>query len=446
MTSPRWPTPWVQTLRSLFTPSTKDLPIIDGLRGISILLIVLFHSFYGVLFILRGFNPVLDFLNTIPPSLGFVTGSDKAVDIFFVVSAFLLGSSMFKKFESKKKFDRSETIKFYLKRLVRIYPLFLIGLIVYFPINIKQSLKNLPFNLLFLDNFDFRCIIPVGWSLSIEMQFYFMLPWLARALYGLNSQRRIFTLIFLCLISMASGILVCLIYPEIYENHFYYFHPDKINPTTMMDRLYYPTHTRFGPLMLGLIWAYCSVHRPLYEKLTAFYSSRSSNQFLSLIFGLALMYVMMFFPVYQPQSIYYKHFSPPLNLILHASHRIIFTLGLLMVIFPVFFSGEKCGYLTLLTKRFLSSKFFRPFSQVVFPIYLFHFPMVALAGLAIFQTTKIQDIQNLALTDVFKIFVLASFFSLCLGALLHIFIEKPLIQKGYTWIDRMQTPRPPNDV
>jgi peptidoglycan/LPS O-acetylase OafA/YrhL len=436
MASASWWARGRQTFRSLITPSTKDVPIIDGLRGISILLIVLFHSFYGVLFILREFKPVLEFLNTIPPFFGFVTGSDKAVDIFFVVSSFLLGTSIFRKFEFNKQFSMYEIKKFYSKRLVRIYPLFILGIILYFPINIKQSLRNLPYNLFFIDNFDFRCIIPVGWSLSIEMQFYFLLPWLAKLLYFLKSQYRVPFLAFLCLMSIIGGIIVCLIYPEIHENHFYNFHPDKINPTSMMDRLYYPTHTRYGPLMLGLIWAYLNAHKEFHEKITFYFSSREYRQFLSIIFGLIVMYMMMFFPVYKPQSIYYKYFSPTLNLALHASHRIIFCSGLLMVIFPVFFTENKKSFLTKCTQRFLSLKFFRPFSQIVFPIYLFHFPMVALAGLAIFQTTKIKEIQNLAIDDVFKIFVLASIFSLLLGIILHIFIERPLIEKGYSRIDR----------
>jgi len=61
--------------------------------------------------------------------------------------------------------------------------------------------------------------------------------------------------------------------------------------------------------------------------------------------------------------------------------------------------------------------------------------MIALAGLAIFQTTKIQTIQTLTIYDVFKIFTLASVLSLLLGIVLHTLIEKPLIKKGYRWVD-----------
>lgn len=430
---------WMQKIRhilnNLLIPSTKDLPVIDGLRGISILMILLFHSFYGVLFVIKGFEPILSFLNTIPTFFGFVTGSDKAVDIFFVISAFLLGSSIFKKLERDTSFNRSDILKFYAKRLVRIYPLFLLGIILYFPINVKQSLRNLPYNLLFIDNFDFRCIIPVGWSLSIEMQFYFVLPFLARALYRFAPKNRLLILLFLCLLSVIFGMIVCWIYPEIYQNHFYNFHPDFINPTTMMDRLYYPTHTRYGPLMLGLIWAFCAVHKPFQKQISELFSKHQNLQSLFIATGIFLMYSMMYFPVYKPQSLYYEYFYPQINLVLHSSHRVIFCLGLLMIVFPIYFCENNRVLLVKFLTKFLSLRIFRPFSQIVFPVYLFHFPMIALAGLAVFQTTNTKAITSIHIYDVFKIFFLAAIFSLIFGTLLHILIEKPLIIKGYSWIE-----------
>jgi len=40
-------------LKFLWSRGSKDDPLIDGLRGFCIILIVIFHSFYGVLFLLR---------------------------------------------------------------------------------------------------------------------------------------------------------------------------------------------------------------------------------------------------------------------------------------------------------------------------------------------------------------------------------------------------------
>ena len=56
--------------------------------------------------------------------------------------------------------------------------------------------------------------------------------------------------------------------------------------------------------------------------------------------------------------------------------------------------------------RFLGARFWRPFSQVVFPIYLFHFPLVAIAGTL----------------------------SLGLGIVLHILIEHPMIRIGAKYL------------
>lgn len=366
-----------------------------------------------------------------------MTGADKAVDIFFVVSAYLLGSSVFKKIEVTGKFSRTDILRFYTRRLARIYPLFLLGILLYAPINIKQSLRNLPYNLLFIDNFNFSCIIPVGWSLSIEMQFYLLLPWVGRLLFPLSSFSKISILTCMFILSSVSSALVCLIYPEIYLTHFYNFHPDFTDPTTMMDRLYYPTHTRFGPIVLGLLWAHFKVNQSISTTIQTYLDTNKKSQWFLIGLGLLLMYGMLHFPVYQPKSLYYVHFSPYFNLFLHSTHRNIFCLGLLMTLLPLSFCQNPIMPARLIFKC-LAVRWLRPFSQVVFPIYLFHFPMIALAGLIVFRSTNIKNIVGLNIASVFSIFAVASVLSLILGILLHGAIELPMIKRGSRWADRIR--------
>ncbi len=359
------------------------------------------------------------------------------MDVFFVVSAYLLGSSVFKKIAATGEFSRTDILRFYIKRLARIYPLFLLGIILYAPINLKQSIRNLPLNLLFIDNFNFSCIIPVGWSLSIEMQFYLILPWIGRLLFPLSHFRKISILTGVFILSSVNSVLVCLIYPEIYLTHFYNFHPDFTDPTTMMDRLYYPTHTRFGPIVLGLLWAICKVNDDISSSLQTYLDANKKSQWVLILFGVLLMYGMFHFPVYQPNSLYYVHFSPYLNLFLHSTHRNLFCLGMLMTLLPLSFCKSP-GIPARFIFKCLAVKWLRPFSQVVFPIYLFHFPMIALAGLIVFRTTNIKNIVALDIGSVFSIFVVASLLSLLMGILLHRAIELPMIKRGSLWADRIR--------
>jgi peptidoglycan/LPS O-acetylase OafA/YrhL len=426
-------------LKSLWSRGGKDDPLIDGLRGSCIILIVIFHSFYGVLFLLRKPEPILEFIGRVPLWLSFVCSADKAVDIFFLVSAYLLGGSLFNDREHGRPIGLKE---FYAKRLARIYPLFFLGLLLYSPVSPTRALRNLPYNLLFIDNFDNRSIIPVGWSLSIEMQFYLVLPWLAIGLYRLSHSWRLVSLWSLFALSFVTQALVALAHPIIYETRFYDFHPDRVDPTLMMDSLYYPTHTRFGPLVLGLLWAYLKVHRqPSASGAVHLSSDQSPNQgrqgllVIATVLGLLLMWASTFFPVYNPNTLYYRHFSPWLNLVLHVSHRNLYVLGLWAVMVGLTVYGGQ-SHLHRMIRGFLSWSIWRPFAQTVFPIYLFHFPMIALAGLTVFQTTQIKTLGPIEVWHVFAIAGIASIYSLILGTLLHIYIEVPCMRLGYGWARR----------
>ena len=422
---------WRATAKSIWQRGVKDDPLIDGLRGGCIILIILFHSFYGVLFLLRKPEPILAFINRVPIWLSFGFAADKAVDIFFLVSAYLLGSSLFR---AKMQGQKLDTREFYFKRLARIYPLFLLALTLYSFGNLKRSWNNLIYNLLFIDNFDFRSIIPVGWSLSIEMQFYAILPWLTALLFKLSEKTRPWLLWSLFAFSFLIQLAVCLNYPIIYQTPFFHFHPDKVDPAVMMDHLYYPTQTRFGPLVLGLLWAYFKTRKDLGNQVPTWLKLQGVQSIL-VVCGLALMWAMTFFPVYHPDTWFYRNFSPTLNLILHISHRNLFTFGLWLVMMSLSIGGGTSSVQNGM-RKFLSWRVWRPFAQTVFPIYLFHFPMIALAGVTVFMTTDIRRIGTISVHQVFLIWAVASVYSLAFASVLHIWIEAPLMRMGYLWAGR----------
>ena len=146
----------------------------DGFRAISIILVVISHGRFS-----RGFpfqNSELSL--SIMGSLG--------VTVFFVISGFLITYLLL---TEDSKNGRINVKFFYVRRVIRIIPVYMLYLIFVFLCIIFVSLRgnfhhinfstpNLVHLLTFTVNFD-KNIIPVFqhfWSLSVEEQFYFIWP------------------------------------------------------------------------------------------------------------------------------------------------------------------------------------------------------------------------------------------------------------------------------
>jgi len=140
--------------------NTKHLYELDFVRCIAILLVVFFH-----------FGLYLDF---IPGYFTIVRAGSMGVQLFFILSSFLLSQQFVK---SQLKNIAFPSIKDYvLKRILRIVPLFLLSSLVLFFIRFREvdtSFSSIIHYVFFLE--DLR-INPVVWSLFIEMRFYLALP------------------------------------------------------------------------------------------------------------------------------------------------------------------------------------------------------------------------------------------------------------------------------
>jgi peptidoglycan/LPS O-acetylase OafA/YrhL len=413
-------------MHRVFHRGPQDDPVVDGLRGMASLSIVLFHCFYGAMVLLKDFDRISVFAAQLPPWLGFLANADKAVDVFFMVSAYLLGGALMRETE------RSGTIAardFYIRRLFRIYPLFLLGLAVYALGNPGLAARNLVYNLLFIDNFQMKNIIPVGWSLSIEMQFYLVLPMLMGWLLRMPGQGGLRVLQALFLMSFVPILTTALLYPVTYETPFYLFHPQRVAPELFLDVMYFQTHARVGPLLLGLMWAWVRHH-------DAALPTPPARGLAWALGGAALALVWAYFPVYQQDSWYYQHFSPWLNLTGQVLHRNLFCLGVLLLVLLVQAGGAGTWStrLALALRAVWGWALWRPFSQVVFPVYLFHFPMVLIAAILTFQTTDASTIGMISVWQLLCMFGLAASLSLLLGIVLHVLIEQPMIDIGHAWL------------
>ena len=180
---------------------------IDGLRAIAVILVILFHSGF------TGFSG------------GFI-----GVDIFFVISGYLITTIILRKLD-KSKFDIKE---FYIRRIKRIFPsLFIVKFFVliivsciYDPITFEALGKSLISSSLFVSNvyfwktsgyFDSNIYMkPLihTWSLSLEEQFYLFFPIFLILIYKYyKSKLKIFILIII-LISFSMSSFGVVYYPS----------------------------------------------------------------------------------------------------------------------------------------------------------------------------------------------------------------------------------------
>jgi peptidoglycan/LPS O-acetylase OafA/YrhL len=164
--------------------SLRD-PRLDGVRGMAILLVMLFHTLQYNL--VRG-PAVLAW--TAVPALGW-----SGVDLFFVLSGFLITNILL-----DTRHSSTYALTFYARRTLRIFPLYYAVLMFFLVIapglpflaslNTAWSGSSRPVGLwywLYLSNiqvartgaFD-HIALSITWSLAIEEQFYLVWPWIVR--------------------------------------------------------------------------------------------------------------------------------------------------------------------------------------------------------------------------------------------------------------------------
>lgn len=148
--------------------SARKIPSLDGLRGVSILLVILGHA-RGT----TGFPSWVPSFMTEHAALG--------VQIFFVISGYLITTLIL---DEERKTGSISLKMFYARRTIRIFPPFYLFLLV-LTIGVWTGMLRLPkYNLLFAVTYLMNWV-PVGigawvtghlWSLSAEEQFYLVWP------------------------------------------------------------------------------------------------------------------------------------------------------------------------------------------------------------------------------------------------------------------------------
>lgn len=149
---------------------------LDFLRGLALLGVIAVHS-------------VSDYTSVIPSINGLLELGRHGVELFFAVS----GYTMMMMFGTYGRKWQSPVKVFYIKRFLRIYPLFAIAAFAYLPMTLAPSYSD-PDGTGLLDMIQvltltggmhpstLNAVVPGGWTITNEMYFYLLFPVIALSL------------------------------------------------------------------------------------------------------------------------------------------------------------------------------------------------------------------------------------------------------------------------
>jgi peptidoglycan/LPS O-acetylase OafA/YrhL len=311
-------------------PNIKYRPDIDGLRAIAVLSVVLFHAFPPLL---RG---------------GFI-----GVDIFFVISGFLITSIIFKSLDN----NTFSFADFYGRRIKRIFPAlalvlaatYLLGWLTLMADEFSQLGKHITSGAAFVSNFalwsesgyfdtsaQFKPLLHL-WSLGIEEQFYIVVP---LAIYIFHRFKLNPVVLLTCAAIASFALNIKLI------GH------DPI-------ATFYSPLTRFWELLTGSLLAWFTIYKDTPVSAATWATLTRQQQrvrHLLSFMGLALLIFGLF------------HIKKGSNF--PGSKALIPVLGAVLLILA--------GPIAWVNKNLLSAKPMVWIGLISFPLYLWHWPLFSL--------------------------------------------------------------------
>jgi len=389
-------------LKAIFGVRSDEIQPLNGLRAIAILMVILMHmqkvtSELGV------------FKNSYRPLDILFYNFDSGVDLFFILSGFLISGGLYRYYRSGRPgFFKS----FYLKRSLRIFPAYYLFLGYAFillllqikgvesgKINAPQDHKDLLYGLYSLYKFDalylsniFGGAHPHSWSLATEEQFYLLFPLLAYFfLFRLEYRQRVSALIGLyLLIFCLRFIAVAILGPE-----------GMKSPWFLMA-----TRVRFDSILVGVL-----IMELFYNGSDAWKNPSPSVRRSILLLGLVLSLGAHFGSSIMPDYVF------------RGMRHNLFTLGFGLVFYAALFPGT-------LTYKILGFRGFIPIARVSYGMYLWHLITPAFA-IKPFKKLILGGQMNYAL--FFAIFAYMTFITFLVCAVLYALVEHPFLR----WKDRL---------
>jgi peptidoglycan/LPS O-acetylase OafA/YrhL len=341
-------------------------PDIDGLRAIAVISVIFYHADNSI----KNFKIL---------SGGFV-----GVDIFFVISGFLITSIILKELNSTGNFSFKN---FYIRRIKRIIPVLLLVFFVTFPFiwlffipsSFIDFSKSLFSSLFFMSNHHFylsgelydaenSLLKPLmhTWSLSIEEQYYIIFPLILTIVFKFFKNKLLKVFLILFSISLISMI--------------YIFQKNE-------SLAFFSFFTRFWELLLGSIVAILYTRKKKIQK--------TNHNFYSIL-GLLMIVFSIFF--YNDLTK-----SPHISTLLPV-------LGASLIIY---FNNEN-GYVY----KILSFKYLVFLGLISYSLYLWHYPVFAIGRTTEFFGDGVSK----------KLFLITFVLSL----ISYYIVEKPIKNKKFT--------------
>lgn len=305
-------------------------PALDGLRGLAILLVVIYHNF--------GFIEKYFFFGWL------------GVDLFFVLSGFLITDILLKELGSKNFLKN-----FYSRRVLRIFPLYYLCLILFLIVlpqaknspDLEYYTDNQAWIWTYLQNWLYIFKPPTDtstlnhlWSLAVEEQFYLLWP-----LVILLLRKPRYLLIFISLLLVAVLGLRLWIWMHHLSNFAYY-------------NLY--TFTRIDGICIGAMVALIQRINPSFLK---------KNTSAIVLFFAAMNFAFFFV------NRYYQFSFPYLALAGYTTFAMIF--GLLV--------NQAVTRETKIINLLLNVSLLKFFGRISYGFYMFHWPVYLFLGPYLFS-------------------------------------------------------------
>lgn len=307
-------------------------PEIDGLRAIAVISVIIYHA-------------EINFFNYTLLAGGFL-----GVDIFFVISGYLITSIILKELVFENNFS---FLNFYERRFRRIMPVlisvisttFIFSWFILVPTTFVEFAQSVQYSLLFSSNifFHFSGIEYIAqdgllkpllhtWSLSVEEQYYIIFPILLFFIYKNYNNYLLIVLVILFFLSL--------------------FIANNLSYSSKSFN-FYMLHTRGWELLAGSFLAYMEIEKKIKSK------NITIRNFLSLSGLFLIIFSIIFFDE-------------------ETRHPSIYTiLPILGVSLIVFYANS-----TALIGKILASKLLVSIGLISYSLYLWHYPVFAFARLS----------------------------------------------------------------